>query len=87
MLARLVDENNVLREKIDALSKQNKILEQKLNAALDGTGLCLWEQHIPTGNLTMFNMEWGSLLGYTIDELAAHVDSGKAIFIRMTENG
>nr|WP_283107214.1 sensor domain-containing diguanylate cyclase [Shewanella marinintestina] len=73
----MVDENNVLREKIDALSKQNKTLEQKLNAALDGTGLCLWEQHIPTGNLTMFNMEWGSLLGYTIDELAAHVDSWK----------
>ncbi|MGS0692603.1 diguanylate cyclase domain-containing protein [Shewanella sp. 30m-9] len=68
--AELTKENASLRD-------QNKALQQKLNAALDGTGLCLWEQHIPSGNLTMFNMEWGSLLGYTIDELAAHIDSWK----------
>ncbi|MGS0682980.1 diguanylate cyclase domain-containing protein [Shewanella sp. 125m-7] len=68
--AELTKENASLRD-------QNKVLQQKLNAALDGTGLCLWEQHIPSGNLTMFNMEWGSLLGYTIDELAAHIDSWK----------
>ncbi|WP_232775030.1 MULTISPECIES: sensor domain-containing diguanylate cyclase [unclassified Shewanella] len=77
MLSTLEQENNQLRDDQAELVRQNAVLQEKLNAALDGTGLCLWEQHIPSGNLTMFNMEWGSLLGYTIDELAAHVDSWK----------
>ncbi|WP_299804446.1 sensor domain-containing diguanylate cyclase [uncultured Shewanella sp.] len=77
LLAKLASENARLATENTSLREQNKTLEQKLNAALDGTGLCLWEQHIPSGNLTMFNMEWGSLLGYSIDELAAHIDSWK----------
>ena len=77
MLAQLEQRNNLLETDNAALKQQNALLTEKLNAALDGTGLCLWEQHIPSGNLTMFNMEWGSLLGYTIDELAAHIDSWK----------
>ncbi|WP_428847795.1 diguanylate cyclase domain-containing protein [Shewanella abyssi] len=78
MLATLEQENKQLRNDKAELLRHKSVLEEKLNAALDGTGLCLWEQHIPSGNLTMFNMEWGSLLGYTIDELAAHIDSWKA---------
>lgn len=77
-LAELKAQNLLLQRDNKLLRQQNKLLEQKLNAALDGTGLCVWEQHIPSGNLTMYNMEWGSLLGYTIDELAAHIDSWKA---------
>lgn len=67
------------------LSHENKQLKQalkqsdeKLNAALDGTDLCLWEQDIPTGNLTIFNQEWGDLLGYTLDERPAHIESWKS---------
>ncbi|MGS0695035.1 diguanylate cyclase domain-containing protein [Shewanella sp. 0m-4] len=77
ILANLTAENALIEQENASLREQNKVLQQKLNAALDGTGLCLWEQHIPSGNLTMFNMEWGSLLGYTIDDLAAHIDSWK----------
>ncbi|QQX82432.1 sensor domain-containing diguanylate cyclase [Shewanella sp. KX20019] len=77
MLATLEQKNKQLRDEKAELLREKSVLEEKLNAALDGTGLCLWEQHIPSGNLTMFNMEWGSLLGYTIDELAAHIDSWK----------
>ncbi|GIU25457.1 sensor domain-containing diguanylate cyclase [Shewanella sp. MBTL60-007] len=78
MIVKLMQENARLEKEGSLLREKNRILEQKLNAALDGTGLCLWEQYIPTGELTMYNMEWGSLLGYTIDELAAHIDSWKA---------
>lgn len=78
MLVKLTQENARLKKEGALLRQKNRILEQKLNAALDGTGLCLWEQYIPTGELTMYNMEWGSLLGYTIDEMAAHIDSWKA---------
>ena len=59
------------------LTRQMLSVEEKLTAALDGTGLCLWQQHIPSGTLTIFNREWGHLLGYTEQELSAHVDSWK----------
>ena len=73
-----------LRAELAELKRENaklKLLnaraEEKLFAALDGNGLCLWEQHIPSGNLTIFNMKWGELLGFSREELAAHVDSWK----------
>lgn len=60
------------------LTALNRRAEEKLFAALDGNGLCLWEQHIPNGNLTIFNMRWGELLGFSREELAAHIDSWKS---------
>ncbi|WP_299791768.1 sensor domain-containing diguanylate cyclase [uncultured Shewanella sp.] len=73
-----------LKQEIADLKRENLKLtalkesaEEKLSAALDGTGLCLWEQYIPTGELTIFNREWGDLLGYSEQELAAHIDSWK----------
>ncbi|MBB1269073.1 diguanylate cyclase domain-containing protein [Shewanella sp. SR44-3] len=73
-----------LEEIILRLEAENKALklnlqftQEKLHAALDGTGLCLWEQDIPTGNLTIHNQQWGDLLGFTIEELPAHIDSWK----------
>ena len=41
------------------LQQTLKLTEEKLHATLDGTGLCLWEQDIPSGILTMYNQEWG----------------------------
>ncbi|QDE30095.1 sensor domain-containing diguanylate cyclase [Shewanella polaris] len=55
----------------------NNRVNELLNATLDGTGLCLWEQHIPSGNLTIFNQQWGQLLGFTREELPAHINSWK----------
>ncbi len=55
----------------------NARLNEKLNAALDSNGLCLWEQHIPSGSLTIFNMEWGKMLGYQSHELTATVETWK----------
>ena len=69
-LEQLVKEN-------DSLKKQLKLCEEKLSATLDGTGLCLWEQHLPSGNLTIFNQDWGALLGFTLAERAANVTSWK----------
>lgn len=67
-----------LEEKVAQLERVNKRLEEKLNAALDGTGLCLWEQDVPTGKLKIFNMEWGKMLGYQPHELEATVDVWKS---------
>lgn len=67
-----------LERENERLKRQKDRLEEKLNAALDGTGLCLWEQHIPTGSLTIFNMEWGKMLGFKPNELEANVETWKS---------
>lgn len=79
-----MDEMNEYLKKIVRLEKENEELkrnnarmEEKLNAALDSNGLCLWEQHIPSGELTIFNMQWGKMLGYQPSELNATVDTWK----------
>ncbi|MEF1311883.1 sensor domain-containing diguanylate cyclase [Vibrio mytili] len=61
----------------EELTRQNARLQEKLNAALDNNGLCLWEQHIPSGTLTIFNMQWGKMLGYQSHELTATVETWK----------
>ena len=70
-IARLERENQQLKS-------ENTRLQEKLNVALDGNGLCLWEQHIPSGTLTIFNMQWGKMLGYQPHELTATVDTWKS---------
>ncbi|MCG9639491.1 diguanylate cyclase [Vibrio sp. Isolate34] len=73
-----------LERKIAGLKKENADLErhnarlqEKLNAALDSNGLCLWEHHVPSGELTIFNMEWGKMLGYQPHELTATFETWK----------
>ncbi|RTR34488.1 sensor domain-containing diguanylate cyclase [Shewanella atlantica] len=76
-IAQLKEEIAHLHSENLKLKSQKESAEEKLSAALDGTGLCLWQQYIPTGELTIFNREWGDLLGFTEQELAAHIDSWK----------
>lgn len=76
-IAELKDEIARLRSDNLKLSTEKNSLEEKLSATLDGTGLCLWQQYIPTGELTIFNREWGELLGFTEQELAANIESWK----------
>lgn len=66
-----------LEKENERLKSDNARLQEKLNLALDGTGLCLWEQHVPSGSLTIFNMEWGKMLGFQPNELSATVEMWK----------
>ncbi|MDV6250100.1 diguanylate cyclase domain-containing protein [Vibrio sp. EA2] len=66
-----------LEKENEQLKRDNARLQEKLNAALDSNGLCLWEQHIPSGTLTIFNMQWGKMLGYQPNELTATVETWK----------
>lgn len=68
-------------QQIQNLKKHNARLKRiahdarnKLSAALDGTGLCLWQLDVPSGKLVIFNRRWGSMLGYQPKELSAHFD-------------
>lgn len=71
----------ILRQQIQNLKRHNARLKRiahdsrnKLSAALDGTGLCLWQLDIASGKLIIFNRRWGSMLGYQPKELSAHFD-------------
>jgi diguanylate cyclase (GGDEF)-like protein/PAS domain S-box-containing protein len=72
---KLVDQLEVLEKENRRLNFANKLLEEKLFAALDNTGLFVWEQHIPTGRLKIYNQSFGSICGYSLNELDATVES------------
>lgn len=72
---------DALKQQILNLKKHNARLKRiahdarnKLNAALDGTGLCLWQLDVSSGKLVIFNRRWGSMLGFQPKELSAHFD-------------
>jgi len=48
--------------------------EQRLELALSGADLGLWDWHIPSGNVT-FNARWAEMLGYRLGEIRPHVSS------------
>ncbi|MFV9687742.1 diguanylate cyclase domain-containing protein [Pantoea sp. KXB45] len=73
-----------LRLQIQNLKKHNARLKRiahdarnKLNAALDGTGLFLWQLDIPSGKLVIFNRRWGAMLGFKPKETDANFESWK----------
>ncbi len=48
--------------------------EQRLNLALEGAALGVWDWHIPSGHVT-FNTRWAEMLGYTLAELQPNVST------------
>ena len=73
-----------LSEKITLLNQENvrikdesKKLDEYLSSALDRTGLFIWEQHIPTGQLTILDQSFGSMCGFEINEIESTVASWK----------
>ncbi|WP_153915013.1 sensor domain-containing diguanylate cyclase [Shewanella sp. TC10] len=73
----LTEQVELLQQENEALKQQRNQIQQQLSATLDGTGLCLWEQHVPSGDLLIYNQQWGTLLGYTHEEYAANMESWK----------
>jgi len=73
----LIKQLEKLKQENRRLNFANKLLEEKLSAALDNTGLYVWEQHIPTGKLKIYEQTFGSMCGYKLNELEATVESWK----------
>lgn len=46
-----------LQAELAAAQLECSSLREKLNAALDGTGLCIWQCEPPSGKLTLFNLQ------------------------------
>lgn len=62
----------------EALKRNKHQLEEQFSAASDGTGLCVWEQHVPSGKLNIVNMAWGKMLGFSTTEIEANVAGWKS---------
>jgi PAS domain S-box-containing protein len=48
--------------------------EERLDLALRGADLGLWDWNIPTGEV-VFNSRWAEMLGYTLDEIEPNISS------------
>lgn len=48
--------------------------EQQLELALAGSGLGLWDWHVPSGELAV-SARWAAMLGYGVDEIEPHIQS------------
>ncbi len=48
--------------------------EERLQMALSGADMAVWDWHIPSGAL-VFNARWAEILGYTLEELPPRVES------------
>ena len=46
-----------LQKQLEAAQNEVQQLNEKLTAALDGTGLCIWQGEPQTGRLTVFNLQ------------------------------
>ena len=56
------------------LEERLRVEEERLELALAGADLGLWDWHIPSGRVT-FNERWAAMLGYTLDEIPPHISS------------
>jgi PAS domain S-box-containing protein len=52
--------------------------EERLELAVTGTNLGLWDWNIVTGE-TIFNRQWAEMLGYSLEEIEPHTDSWKKL--------
>ena len=60
--------NDMIRARQESVSSLRRT-EGRLDLALEGAELGLWEWHIPSGHVT-FNARWASMLEYNFDEVA-----------------
>jgi diguanylate cyclase (GGDEF)-like protein/PAS domain S-box-containing protein len=73
-----------LSKKIVMLTQENKRIKDEhkklteyLSADLDRTGLFIWEQHIPSGQLKILDQAFGSMCGFETNEIESTVSSWK----------
>lgn len=71
LIDQLHQENQELRQAV-------QLSEDKLQAALDGSEMKIWQLHVPSQTLQVFNAAWGALLGFRPDEVEASVAGWKS---------
>jgi len=77
IIQKLSDKISLLNQENVCIKGENKKLDESLSAALDRTGLFIWEQHIPTGQLKILDQSFGSMCGFEVNEIESTVTSWK----------
>ncbi|MBA6349613.1 MULTISPECIES: sensor domain-containing diguanylate cyclase [unclassified Colwellia] len=67
----------MLTQENELIKDEHKKLTEYLSAALDRTGLFIWEQHIPSGQLKILDQAFGSMCGFETNEIESTVSSWK----------
>ncbi|WP_411991820.1 diguanylate cyclase domain-containing protein [Agarivorans sp. DSG3-1] len=67
-----------LREKNRQLTHQLQDTKNLLNITLNDSGLVLWEQHIPSGRLSLYNSEYGKICGISATKQEALYENWKS---------
>ncbi|TWX51114.1 sensor domain-containing diguanylate cyclase [Colwellia hornerae] len=77
IIEKLSDKILLLTQESVIIKGENKKLNESLSAALDRTGLFIWEQHIPSGQLKILDQAFGSMCGFETNEIESTVSSWK----------
>lgn len=56
------------------LENRLRVEEERVELALQGADLGLWDWHVPSGSVT-FNERWAAMLGFRLAEIPPHVSS------------
>ncbi len=59
---------------VDALRRS----EERLDLALKGADLGMWDWHVPSGTITV-NDRWAEMLGYSVEEIAPDLEAWKRL--------
>jgi len=68
-LARDVTEQRAHQREVEAL-------KERLQLAVDGAGVGVWDWNMQT-DAVEFNEQWATMLGYSLDDIEAHLDAWK----------
>ncbi|MBN2415061.1 transporter substrate-binding domain-containing protein [bacterium] len=76
MYNRVVGVAGIIRDITEQQNAEKALAEseERLDLALRGADLGLWDWNIPTGSV-VFNERWAEMLGYSLDEIDPHVSS------------
>lgn len=69
-----ITESHLASEQIEKAEEALKESEQRLELAISGANLGIWDWNLKTGETT-FNEQWGKMLGFELEEISQNVDT------------
>ena len=55
-------------QQVENNTRELKVSEERLDLAIKGTGVGLWDWKVQTGKM-VFNEKWAEIVGYSLDEV------------------
>lgn len=67
-----------LEELVKKRTNELEEANEKLDLAVSGANLGIWDWHIPSGKVN-YNKQWGEILGYSPEDISANIDTWKSL--------